>query len=308
MARAKTQKNNETVENVNTNAEGAESKTVPESGEGPNQCIARKRDFMLLVSVKNANPNGDPMAANRPRTDYNGYGEMSAECIKRKIRNRMQDMGHTIFVQSEDHKGFDGQKTLEKRAEAFKKELLSENRKAQACKKWLDVRTFGQVFTLGEKTSFGVRGPVSIHQAVSVSPVDIFSMQITKCVPFKNESDTMGMKHIVRYGLYTIKGSISVQCAQDTGFTNRDAEVVKECLRTLFENDVSSARPDGSMHIEKFYWWEHEQGCRASTYTVHNSVKIKLKDDVNEPKSFDDYKVEIDKIDGVNLDETIVID
>ena len=42
-----------------------------------------------------------------------------------------------------------------------------------ACETWMDVRTFGQVFAFkGEEVSFGVRGPVSIHQAVSLSPVD----------------------------------------------------------------------------------------------------------------------------------------
>ena len=34
----------------------------------------------------------------------------------------------------------------------------------------------------GNGVSVGVRGPVSIHQAVSVSPVEIESMQITKSV------------------------------------------------------------------------------------------------------------------------------
>ena len=31
-------------------------------------------------------------------------------------------------------------------------------------------------------------------------------------------SDTMGMKHFVRFGLYKIKGSINVQLAGKTGF------------------------------------------------------------------------------------------
>jgi CRISPR-associated protein Csd2 len=52
--------------------------------------------------VNNANPNGDPLMGNMPRTDYDGYGEVSDVCIKRKIRNRMQDLGHEIFVQSQD--------------------------------------------------------------------------------------------------------------------------------------------------------------------------------------------------------------
>ena len=43
-----------------------------------------KIDFTLFISVKNANPNGDPLNGNRPRTDLDGYGEISDVCIKRK--------------------------------------------------------------------------------------------------------------------------------------------------------------------------------------------------------------------------------
>ena len=67
--------------------------------------LQHKIDFVALVSVTMANSNGDPLNGNRPRTDYAGYGEISDVCIKRKIRNRMQDLGHNIFVQSEPLRG-----------------------------------------------------------------------------------------------------------------------------------------------------------------------------------------------------------
>ena len=53
--------------------------------------LKNKIDFKVFVTVKDANPNGDPLNGNRPRTSNTGVGEMSAECLKRKIRNRMQD-------------------------------------------------------------------------------------------------------------------------------------------------------------------------------------------------------------------------
>ena len=56
-----------------------------------------KIDFTLFISVRNANPNGDPLNGNRPRVNYSGCGEISDVCIKRKIRNRMQDLGQKIF-------------------------------------------------------------------------------------------------------------------------------------------------------------------------------------------------------------------
>ena len=131
--------------------------------------LQNKIDFVVLVSVTMANANGDPLNGNRPRTDYNGFGEMSDVCIKRKIRNRMQDLGHDIFVQSED-RATDGNNSLSERAtKTIGKQKTREDYAAKACAAWLDVRSFGQVFAFkSDSVSVGVRGPVSIHQAVSV--------------------------------------------------------------------------------------------------------------------------------------------
>ena len=63
--------------------------------------LDKKIDFAVIFSVRNANPNGDPLNGNRPRQNYDGYGEVSDVCIKRKIRNRLQDMGEFILVQSD---------------------------------------------------------------------------------------------------------------------------------------------------------------------------------------------------------------
>lgn len=260
--------------------------------------LQNKIDFVALISVTNANANGDPLNGNRPRMDYNGFGEMSDVCIKRKIRNRMQDLGKAIFVQSEDRCD-DGFGSLSERANAALKGIKDRQEYAKkACETWLDVRSFGQVFAFKDKeaVSAGVRGPVSVHQAVSVSTVDVESMQITKSVngdksdKGTRSSDTMGTKHFVRFGLYKIKGAINVQLAEKTGFTEEDAETVKECLRTLFINDASSARPEGSMEVVKLYWWKHN--CKDGQYSsakVHRSLKIKPKEGCETPICAEDY-------------------
>lgn len=130
--------------------------------------LMNKIDFVAFISVSKANGNGDPLNGNRPRTDYNGMGEISDVCIKRKIRNRMQDMGCQVFVQSADRCD-DGFKSLSERASAATKGIKDNDTYARtACEKWLDVRAFGQVFAFKSNdkngVSVGVRGPVSIHQ------------------------------------------------------------------------------------------------------------------------------------------------
>ena len=98
-----------------------------------------KIDFTLFISVKNANPNGDPLNGNRPRTDIDGYGEISDVCIKRKIRNRMQDLGERIFVQS-DERSDDGFKRS-------KKKLLKRKRQIGIYAQRLHVKN-GQMFAV----------------------------------------------------------------------------------------------------------------------------------------------------------------
>lgn len=257
--------------------------------------LDKKIDFTVIFSVKDANPNGDPLNGNRPRQDYNGFGEVSDVAIKRKLRNRLQDLQQPIFVQSLDNK-VDGFGSLRERAEG--NEELKKIKKDRdmyaliACKSWFDVRAFGQVFafkgTKSEGVSVGVRGPVSIQAAKSLEQISINSMQITKSVNSepgdKKGADTMGMKHKVDYGIYKFSGSINTQLAEKTGFTNDDAQLIKKALETLFENDVSSARPEGSMEVRAVYWWEHNSKLgQYSSAQVHRALKVELTGDENQP-------------------------
>ena len=294
--------------------------------------LTNKIDFAMIISAKNANPNGDPLNGNRPRENYDGFGEISDVCIKRKIRNRLQDMGQAIFVQS-DERRTDGYRSLRERADGcIELKLLSEDKEKYAkfsCEKWIDVRSFGQVFAFkkssGKKSkknianetdedvvsdddnsvSIGIRGPVSIHSAVSVSPIEISSMQITKSVngetgkdPDKKSADTMGMKHRVDFGVYVIYGSINTQLATKTGFSDEDSKLIKQALITLFENDCSSARPDGSMEVCKLYWWKHNsQLGQYSSAKVHRSLKVEPIVDI--PKKLEDYSITNAELEGL---------
>lgn len=274
--------------------------------------FTNKIDFAVLVMVKDANPNGDPLNGNRPRETYDGYGEISDVCIKRKIRNRLQDMGERIFVQSDD-RADDACKSLADRAksnEVMQKALKDKDRDAYAkaaCETWIDVRSFGQVFAFkDDKVSVGVRGPVSIHSGFSVLPVSIDSIQITKSVNSetqeKKSADTMGMKHKVHSALYVVKGSMNHQLAEVTGFSDEDAEKIKEALRTLFVNDSSSARPDGSMEVRKVYWWKHN--CFMGQYSsakVHRLLHVTAK--IDDPKEFEDYDVVLDSLPDLEVEE-----
>jgi CRISPR-associated protein Csd2 len=286
-----------------------------------NKTLANKIDFAVIVSVRRANPNGDPLNGNRPRQTYDGYGEISDVCLKRKIRNRLQDMGESIFVQSDDNRApGDDFRSLNDRFYAAK---LADKR-IDSCKKWFDVRAFGQVFAFKKKgagkkdkqtegaeenadaVSVGIRGPVSIQSAFSVEPITPDSLQIVKSVnletnpkePDKKGSDTMGMKHRVDKGIYVTFGAINTQLAGKTGFSDADAEKIKMALQMLFVNDVSSARPEGSMDVVKVIWWKHNSPSgQYSSAKVHRTLKVNP-----------DGTYTLDKLDGLEPLELDVLE
>lgn len=258
-----------------------------------------KIDFAIAFEVNNANPNGDPLNGNRPRTTSEGLGEVSDVALKRKIRNRLQDAGESVFVQSDDRSD-DGAKSLSDRFNTYLKTLPKDEQKqknvvfGKVCERWLDVRSFGQVFAFKkakdtDEVSIGVRGPVSIQPAFSINPIAIDDVQITKSVNSettdsgKKSSDTMGMKYRVSgRAVYVTYGSISPQLAERTGFSAEDAEKIKEALVTLFENDESSARPSGSMEVLDVVWFAHNcKGGQYSSAKVHRSVSVDADGTVN---------------------------
>ena len=267
--------------------------------------LTSKIDFAVVFSVSHANPNGDPLNGNRPRTTYEGLGEVSDVCLKRKLRDRLLEAGETVFVQSDDRRN-DDFATLKQRADAVLKNIKDKNAFAKtACETWFDVRAFGQVFAFkkggkdegADGVSCGIRGPVTVQAAFSLKPVDVASVQITKSVSSegdgtKRSSDTMGMKHRVDSGIYCFFGAMSPQLAEKTGFSDEDAAKIKTLLPKLFENDASSARPDGSMRVLKVVWWDH--GCangRCSSARVHASLTV-----------HDDGTIETSPLEGIKTE------
>lgn len=241
-----------------------------------------KIDFAIVVRVNHANPNGDPLNGNRPRQDNAGNGIISDVCLKRKLRDRLHDLGENIFCI-----GGEGIISLQSKAADTLGNTLSAK---TACSKWFDVRAFGSLFAYpktkdSKAVSFGVRGPVTIQNAYTVVPIDSVEMQITKSVNgvakestkegSDRGSDTMGTKHFVDNAIYVAYGSISPQLASLTGFNEQDVEKLKNAVTIMFEGDASASRPGGSMEVVKHVWWEHNSALgQYGSAKVHRSLIV----------------------------------
>lgn len=289
-----------------------------------NEAIKNRYDFEMLFDVKNGNPNGDPDAGNMPRIDpETGYGVVTGECIRRKIRNyidivKADDPNYYIYIKQDatlnakDNKAFEQFGIENAAADSKLKEKLKELKKKKQpvdelvrdymCSHFFDIRTFGAVVTTATKGALNcgqIKGPVQIDMAESVDPVTpreitITRMAITKDSDAENKQNEMGNKFIIPYGLYCAKGHISAFAAQKTGFSAEDLNLLWNAILNMFEEDHSAQR--GEMALRKLYIFRHDSLLgNAPAHKLLDLVHVSRKTGVETARSFNDYQIEIDR-------------
>ena len=278
------------------------------------EVIKNRYEFTILFDVENGNPNGDPDAANMPRVDpETGLGLVTDVCLKRKIRNYIEDVkedaeGYKIYIKdgiplnTSDRLAYTAVLGAGKKLEKKDPEIDNKLRDFM-CENFYDVRTFGAVMTtfVKDKLNCGqVRGPVQIGFARSIDPivrqeVSITRVAITREEDFASKETEMGRKHIVPYALYRADGFISANLARKvTGFSEDDLELLWTAIINMFENDHSAAR--GKMAVRKLIIFRHESELgNAPSHKTLDLVRIRRRDGVGIARSYEDYEVEINK-------------
>ncbi len=276
--------------------------------------IKNRYDFVILFDVENGNPNGNPDAGNMPRIDpETGYGLVTDVCLKRKIRNYVEDLkeeapGYRIYVK-------EGVPLNRSDAEALTAVGVSGDLKAAKkadpgidkklrdfmCSNFYDIRTFGAVMTTFVKGALNcgqVRGPVQLNFARSIDPIVPQEVTITR-VAITTEADAekkgteMGRKHIVPYALYRAEGYVSANLARKTtGFSEDDLQLLWQAILNMFENDHSAAR--GKMAVRELIVFKHdsELGC-APAYKLFQKVQVQRVEGVEVPRQYGDYNVSV---------------
>lgn len=272
-----------------------------------------RHDFIILFDVKDGNPNGDPDAGNMPRVDPETMnGLVTDVCIKRKVRNwidikKENEERFKIYVEhhgvlNEQHER--AYKALGKKPKGTKQDrkTVDEARKWM-CENFYDIRMFGAVMAM-QVNCGQVRGPMQLTFARSIDPIIPLDISITRVAVTRSQDariDTekgkgkvteMGRKSIVPYGLYMGYGFYSPHLANDTGADDEDLELFWEALLNMWDVDRSASR--GMMSCRGLYVFTHENPLgNAPAHKLIELVDVKKKDDVDSPRSFGDYEVEI---------------
>ncbi|MGN0551232.1 MAG: type I-C CRISPR-associated protein Cas7/Csd2 [Acutalibacteraceae bacterium] len=281
------------------------------------EVIKNRYEFAIIFDVENGNPNGDPDAGNMPRVDpETGYGIVTDVCLKRKIRNYVEvvkenEPGYGIYIKSgvplnsSDKKAFEYLGVKEAEGKKLKKDDPEIDGKIRdfMCKNFFDIRAFGAVMTTFVKASLNcgqVRGPVQLGFARSVDPIFPQEITITRCAitteaDAEKNTNTMGNKFIVPYGLYVAEGYISANLARKvTGFSEDDLELLWNAIINMFEYDHAAAR--GKMAVRKLVIFKHDSELgNAPSYKLFDAIKIKCKEGVKVARSYSDYEIKIEE-------------
>ena len=286
------------------------------------EAIRNRYEFVVLFDVENGNPNGDPDAANAPRTDAEtGLGIVTDVCLKRKIRNYVELVkegvpGYNILIKTDKPLNAKFAEAHTAAGSTQKKKSAEDIAAARAymCENYYDVRTFGAVMSTGEDPCGIVRGPVQLNFARSLDPVfpqelTITRQAITDAKKYAEQAEKngvmteMGKKSVVPYGLYRAEGYVSAMLAQKTtGFSEEDLELLWEAVINMFEHDHSAAR--GKMCVRGLYVFKHDCALgNAPSALLFEKIRVEKKTDVAYPRSFSDYTVSVDAgmPDGVTL-------
>jgi CRISPR-associated protein Csd2 len=281
--------------------------------------LKNRIDFVYIFDVQDGNPNGDPDAGNLPRVDAEtGMGLVTDVCLKRKVRNYVQmakdcAVGYDIFIKEKAvlNKSIDAAHDEESVINATDRTSAA---REVMCRKYFDIRTFGAVMSTG-KNAGQVRGPIQFTFARSVDPITAMEHSITRmAVATEKEAEkqggdnrTMGRKATVPYGLYVCHGFISANLANQTGFSEEDLELFWNALKNMFDIDRSAAR--GLMSAQKMIVFKHESVLgNAPANKLFDLITVEKKQDVDVPRSFSDYNVNIDRDNlpqGVTIEELI---
>ena len=183
------------------------------------------------------------------------------------------------------------------------KQEESDQGRAQMCKDFYDIRTFGAVLSLKTAPNCGqVRGPVQITFARSIEPIVTQEHSITRCaVATEAEAEkqggdnrTMGRKFTVPYGLYRAHGFVSAHLAGQTKFDDKDLELLWDALKNMFEHDHSAAR--GQMAAQGLYVFKHDSHFgNAPAHALFDRLKIQIKNAGVVARDFGEYSVQFDR-------------
>ncbi len=285
---------------------------------------------LLVIEVRNSNPNGDPDRESDPRQRPDRRGEISPVSYKRKLRDLVETAKETINPAKdtintfwpEFSSRFDPPLDVSRfgilEARGRDRKLITEQLTGdgQPFKDaYWDGRVFGNTFlesmkvdeakkdNLSEKKIKEFKanaiktGAVHFGLGLSVAPIDIERHTNTNKAGVEGDKDR-GMApmayRFVPHGIYVMPFFVNPSAAAKTGCTGEDIALMLELIRYAYPHTRSHARP--AVDLVKAWYVEHADKLGScSDFVILDALTPRKLGDVDSPsKSLADYAIPAD--------------
>jgi CRISPR-associated protein Csd2 len=269
---------------------------------------------LLVIEVRDSNPNGDPDNAGFPRQRPDDRGEISPPSVKRKERDLVSDKQTDVWERlqkdlSLDPKRFEILETRGRERQAIIAEMLN----GQFEPKYWDARLFGSTFLesreavqkeMGRKLEDGewqklqktIRtGVAHFGVGVSVAPVRVrFETWTNKAGVEEGKDRGLAPQALkfVEHGIYVMPFFVNPTQARKTGCTLQDVQVFLRLLRHVFRDNPSTGRTQ--VEVVHAHAIEHKDSLGSfSDFALLDALKpVRKGDDQEKPStSRADYEI-----------------
>ncbi len=252
---------------------------------------------LLIIEVRDSNPNGDPDRESDPRQRPDGKGEISPVSFKRKLRDLIEDKSGPVWQEVTKGKEMQSEKfaILESRGrkrDEIKKELEGDGSKFK--NKYWDGRVFGNTFLEEDASTTIKTGVVQFGLGLSLAPIEIRRMTNTNKAGVEEGKDRgmapMGYR-IVHHGVYRMSFFVNPSMAHKTGCTKQDIDLLLQLIPLAYPHTRSYVRP--MVEIRHAWYIEHKSPLGScSDFALLDALTPKKKIDTNKPsESWEEYEV-----------------
>lgn len=259
-----------------------------------NQTIARATG-LLVIEVKNSNPNGDPDRESDPRQrSHDQRGEITGVSFKRKLRDLVDNKEGEVWKHVSKSREVNEHDILEaRRHERTEIEKLLKGDFEGFKTRFWDGRIFGNTFLEKGGPDTIRTGVAQFALGISVAPIRIDRLTRTKEAPAQGAKDggkapTRGMAplsyRVVEHGVYCMPFFINPTAATRTGCTRKDIELLLTLIPYAYPHTRSDIRP--LVEVRHAWYAEHTNSLGSfSEFRFIEAMTPKRKGDSEVPSS-----------------------
>ena len=251
---------------------------------------------LLVIEVRNSNPNGDPDRESDPRTRaHDGRGMISDVSFKRKLRELIIQKDGPVWGQMESLMALK-QDTFEihvsQPSRDKEKAEKKDGEKKSLSERYWDVRVFGST-SLEEKDNFIRTGVAQFSIGVSAAKIRIQRDTNTVSANVDASKNTdRGMAplgfRVVEHGVYAMPFLINPTAAAKSGCTSDDIELLCRLIPYAYAHNASRIRP--LVEVRHAWYFEHaSQLGSASDFAILDALTPKKNDPAIPSSIWDDY-------------------